>query len=113
MLRSTGTLLFIIFYLYGYFQNIPYLVLILLIVISFLEDTTIYMIYYNKNHSPFWNQIDKMSRVFFAKDTPDFKKAPVLFSIDRLGYAIFMLYLIYYIFTQYPIPFSFPFSFPF
>ena len=105
MLRSTGTLLFIIFYLYGYFQNIPYFVLILLSIFCFLEDVAIYMIYYNKSHSPFWNQIDKMSRLFFAMDTPNFKKSPILFIVDHLGYAILMLFLVYHLLTNYPFSF--------
>ena len=106
MLRSLGTLLFIIIYLHGYFQNIPSLVLLLLIIICFLEDISIYMIYYNKNPSKIYQHWRKMSFLFFHADDPDFKTRPILFSVDRLGYAVVISFLIYYLLFKYPFPYS-------
>ena len=104
MTRNLGTLLFMISYFFGYFHNVPYLLLFLLIFVTICENLSLYMIQYNKDNTKWDNYLRKLSILYLSYDMPNYNSRPILFTFDRLIYSFILLYLMYILLFTYPLP---------
>lgn len=104
MTRNLGTLLFMISYFLGFFHNVPYLLLLLLILVTIFENLSVYMMLYNKNQSKLAVYLRKLGFLYMSYDLPSYKFSPILFTFDRLIYSFLMIYFMYLLLFTYPRP---------
>jgi hypothetical protein len=104
MTRNLGTLLFIIIYIFGYFHNVPYILLIALMFVTILENISLYMMLYNNSQTKFAKWLRNLGTIYMSYDIPNYTSRPILFTFDRLIYSFVMAYLMYVLFTYYPQP---------